>query len=180
MKPQAIANQRLALPAKAHGASEAGFALYLAIGFIVLISVLAGTVGTNLNLTAVKQARATQSRASLDSAEMALAEAWYDVRTNFDRSASPLYLVGHSEVFSAAEDADHRACVAAHESVLTGYKKYPRAPLTGDSYRRFFIKRDANLYRLYGCGYDGESVRVAYGEYLDDGTNLSLVRARRY
>jgi hypothetical protein len=161
-------------------APEAGFALYLAIGFIVLISVLAGSVGTNLNLTAIKQARAIEQRATLDSAEMALAEAWYDLRTNFDRTLTPLYLVGHSEVFNAAVAADHTACVGAHESVLTGYKQFARAPLTGDSYRRFFIQRDGNLYRLYGCGFDGDSTRVAYGEYLDDGTSLSLVRARRY
>lgn len=159
---------------------EAGFALYLAIGFIVLISVLAGSVGTNLNLQALQEARAIERRATLDRAEMALAEAWYELRTNFDRSASPLYLVGHSEVFSADVEADHVACVGAHEGVLTGYKKFDRAPLSSDSYRRFFVKRDGTRYRLYGCGFDGDSVRVAYGEYLDDGTQLTLVRARRY
>jgi hypothetical protein len=167
-------------PALAPRNDEAGFALYLAIGFVVLISVLAGSVGTNLNLRALQEARAIERRAALDRAEIALAEAWYELRTNFDRSANPLYLVGYDEVFSADVAADQMACVGAHEGVLKGYKKFDRAPLSGDSYRRFFVKRDGTHYRLYGCGFDGDSVRVAYGEYLDDGKQLTLVRARRY
>lgn len=179
MTPPAF-NQTSIPPKAAPAQPEAGFALYLAIGFVVLISVLAGSIGTNLNLAAVREARATQSRATLDTAEMALAEAWYELRSNFDRAVTPLYLAGHSEVFDAAVQADFSACVSAHESELTGYRKYTRTPVSGESYRRFFAKRDGNRYRLYGCGYDGDNVRVAYAEYLDDGTSLALVRARRY
>lgn len=159
---------------------EQGFALYLAIGFIVLISVLAGSVGTRLNVTALAEARAIDSRAARDNAEQALSEGYTELRTQYLPLPDPIYLDGHSEVFSAAETADHNACIGARETDLTGYKKFARTPLTGDSYRRYFIKRDGGNYKIYGCGFDPKGTRVTYGEYADDGIALTLTRTRRY
>ena len=46
--------------------SEEGFALYLAIGFIVLISLLVGSVGNRLNIAALGEARHSDRRIALD------------------------------------------------------------------------------------------------------------------
>ena len=56
--------------------SEQGFALYMAIGFIVLITVLAGSVGNTLNTAIIAELRQSDSRKLLDEAETALSEGW--------------------------------------------------------------------------------------------------------
>ena len=163
-----------------HRETEQGFALYLSIGFIVLISVLAGSVGTRLNVTALAEARAGDTRAARDKAEAAMAEAYAELRAQYSPLPNPVYLDGHSEVFSVEETADHEACVGPHETDMTGYKKFPRVPASGDSYRRYFIKRDGSAYKIYGCGFDPKTTRVAYSEYADDGVALALTWLRRY
>lgn len=160
--------------------NEQGFALYLSIGFIVLISVLAGSVGTRLNVTALAEARAGDTRAARDRAETAMAEAYTELRAQYSPLPNPIYLDGHSESFNADETADHQACVGPHETDMTGYKKFARIPASGDSYRRYFIKRDGSSYKIYGCGFEPKTTRVSYGEYADDGVALSLTRLRRY
>lgn len=160
--------------------SEQGFALYLAIGFIVLISVLAGSVGTRLNVTALAEARRGDAREARDRAEQALSEAYGELRSQYPLFSDPAYLQAHSEIYDAALSADHEKCVLSHELDGTGYKSFARTPATGEDYRRFFIKRDGTVYRLYGCGFSPKGTRVAYGEYDDDGSALTLIRMRRY
>ena len=63
--------------------NQDGFALYLAIGFIVLISVLAGSVGTRLNIASLSEARQTDRRLALDDAEASLGQAWGTLSTQF-------------------------------------------------------------------------------------------------
>ena len=55
---------------------EQGFALYMAIGFIVLITVLAGSVGNTLNTAIIAELRQGDSRKLLDEAETALSAGW--------------------------------------------------------------------------------------------------------
>lgn len=157
---------------------EAGFALYLAIGFIVLISALAGSVGTRLNVTALAEARAGDGRASLDRAEAALAEAWAVLDDEFLLDTT--YLDGHTETFAAASAADFDKCVAAHDSVTAGYKSFPRTPADNDAYRTYFIKRNAGSFVVYGCGFDAKNNRTAFAEYEINGAVLDLLRMRRY
>ena len=63
--------------------SEQGFALYLAIGFIVLISLVAGSVGTRLNIAALSEAGQSNRRMALDDAEASLGEAWLTLSAQF-------------------------------------------------------------------------------------------------
>lgn len=156
---------------------EQGFALYLGIGFIVLISALAGSVGTRLNVTALAEARAGDGRAALDRAETALSEGWQELQSEYNVISNPNYLAGHASAVSA----DFDKCVKPHDSVSTGYKEFDRSPAGGDKYRRYFIKRDGAVYKLYGCGFEPKTTRVAYAEYdVDTILGLSLARLRRY
>ncbi len=159
---------------------QAGFALYLAIGFTVLISVLVGSVGTRLNIAALNEARTNDGHRAREAAQTALSQGWQELNTQFDASLNPLYLAAHSEIFSAETAADQAKCIGAYESNLDGYKKFPRTPSSGDHYRRFFMKREGSTYKIYGCGFDPKSTRVAFAAYQDDGTRLSLTRLRLY
>ncbi len=156
---------------------ESGFALYLAIGFIVLISVLAGSVGTKLNIAALSEARKNDRRAALDEAEAGLGNAWHVLSDNFAIDAT------WSGSAIAATDSniasDREKCVAPYESDAASYYPSVRAS-NGDRTRRFFIKRDGNFFRLYGCGFDDKGTRIAFGLYEVSGGNLVLNRVRRY
>ena len=158
-----------------HG--EQGFALYLAIGFIVLISVLAGSVGTRLNIASLGEARQTDRRAALVDAEAGLGLAWHTLAEQFALDDSwPAAATSASDSFVTG---DRDKCLGAHEAAPNGCYASPRASV-GDRARRFFVKRDGSNYRLYGCGYDEKGTRVAFALYSVSGAVLTLERLRRY
>ena len=115
-----------------------GFALYLAIGFTVLISVLVGSVGTRLNIAALNEARTNDGHRAREAAQTALSQGWQELNTQFDASLNPLYLAAHSEIFSEADTIDQAKCIGAYESNLDGYKKFPPHPVKRRSLPSFF------------------------------------------
>lgn len=156
---------------------EAGFALYLAVGFIVLISVLAGSVGTKLNIAALSEARKSDRRAALDEAEAGLAHGWKELSDGFALDNS---WTGSAIAATDADITNDRdKCIDPFETDPTTF--YPSARANnGERARRFFVKRDGNNYRIYGCGFDDNGTRIAFGLYAASGSNLSLTRLRRY
>jgi len=158
-----------------HG--EQGFALYLAIGFVVLISLLAGSVGTRLNIATLDEARQNDRRRALDDAEASLGEAWSTLSAQF--ALDETWPASATSASDSDLIADRRKCLGPHETTLTSFYASQRAS-NGDLARRFFVKRDGNTYRLYGCGFDEKGTRVAFGLYDVSGNNLTLNRLRRY
>lgn len=157
---------------------ESGFALYLAVGFIVLISVLAGSVGTKLNIAALSEARKNDRRAALDEAEAGLAHGWSVLSENFALDST------WSGSAIAATDSDitndRDKCIAPYETTPADFFPSARSN-NGERARRYFIKRDgAASYRIYGCGFDDRGTRIAFGLYDISGTDLVLNRVRRY
>ena len=157
--------------------NEEGFALYLAIGFIVLISVLAGSVGTRLNIASLSEARQTDRRLALDDAEASLSQAWSDLSVQF--ALDDTWPAAASSASDSDVVSDRDKCLAAHETNMTGFYASARAS-NGDRARRYFLKRDGSTYRLYGCGFDAKGARAAFGLYDVSGNVLSLNRLRRY
>ena len=157
--------------------SEQGFALYLAIGFIVLISLVAGSVGTRLNIAALSEARLSDRRIALDDAEASLGEAWVTLSTQF--ALDETWPASASSASDVDLSGDRNKCLGPHETTLTSFYASERAE-NGDQARRFFVKRDGNTYRLYGCGFDEKGTRIAFGLYDVSGNNLTLNRLRRY
>lgn len=158
---------------------EAGFALYLAVGFIVLISVLAGSVGTKLNIAALSEARKNDRRAALDEAEAGLAHGLLETASGITGNV----LWSGSAI--AASDAfiadDREKCIRPFESVADASAYYPSDRANnGERARRFFVKRDGSDYKIYGCGFDDNGTRIAFGLYAASGSTLSLTRIRRY
>jgi Tfp pilus assembly protein PilX len=158
-------------------AGEQGFALYLAIGFIVLISILAGSVGTKLNIAAISEARQTDRRAALNDAEAALGLAWQTLAQEF--ALDDTWPAAASSASDANVTGDRDKCVGSHEAAPNGFFASERASV-GDRARRFFVKRDGTSYRLYGCGYDDKGTRAAFALYEVSGSVLTLSRTRRY
>ena len=156
---------------------EQGFALYLAIGFVVLISVLAGSVGTKLNVASLGEARQTDRRAALNDAEAALGLAWHTLSEEFALDDSWPAAASSASDTNVTGDRDN--CVGSHEAAPNDFYASERASV-GERARRFFIKRDGSTYRLYGCGYDAKGTRAAFALYEVDGTVLTLTRMRRY
>lgn len=158
-----------------HG--EEGFALYLAIGFIVLISLLAGSVGTRLNIAALGEARQSDRRIALDDAEASLGEAWVTLSAQFVMDET--WPASASSANDVDLIADRSKCLGPHETTLASFFASQRTSSSGRA-RRFFVKRDGNTYRLYGCGFDEKGTRIAFGLYDISGNNLNLNRLRRY
>lgn len=156
---------------------EAGFALYLAIGFVVLISVLAGSVGTKLNIASLGEARQTDRRAALNDAEAALGLAWHRLSQEF--ALDDNWPAAASSASDTNVTGDRDKCVGSHETSPNDFYASERASV-GDRARRFFVKRDGTSYRLYGCGYDEKGTRAAFALYEVTGTDLTLTRTRRY
>ncbi len=157
--------------------SEQGFALYLAIGFIVLISLLAGSVGTRLNIATLDEARQNDRRRALDDAEASLGEAWGTLSAQF--ALDETWPASATSASDSDLTADRAKCLGPHETTLTSFYASQRAS-NGDRARRFFVKREGNTYRLYGCGFDEKGTRVAFGLYDVSGNNITLNRLRRY
>ena len=156
---------------------EDGFALYLAIGFIVLISVLAGSVGTRLNIASLSEARQSDRRLALDDAEASLGQAWSTLSTQF--ALDDTWPASASSASDSELVSDREKCLSAYETDMTGFYASERAS-NGQRARRFFVKRDGSSYRVYGCGFDDKGTRVAFGLYDVAGNNLRLNRLRRY
>lgn len=157
--------------------TEDGFALYLAVGFIVLISVLAGSVGTKLNMAALSEARKNDRRAALDEAEAGLANGWLETYDGFALDST----WSGSAIAATDSDiaSDRQKCVAPFETDATTYFPSARAA-NADRARRFFVKRDGTSFRIYGCGFDDIGTRIAFGLYDISGSDLVLNRVRRY
>lgn len=157
--------------------NEEGFALYLAIGFIVLISVLASSVGTRLNIVSLSEARQTDRRLALDDAEASLGQAWNTLSSQF--ALDDTWPASASSATDANVVADRDNCLGAHETTASSFYASARAS-NGNRARRFFIKRDGSTYRIYGCGFDDKGTRAAFGLYDVSGNTLNLNRLRRY
>lgn len=159
--------------------SEDGFALYLAVGFIVLISVLAGSVGTKLNIAALSEARKNDRRAALDEAEAGLSIGWEFVRTGYASGAVPNWLAAETSATDINVSGDLDKCVAPFED-SSGFFASARVD-NGERARRYFVKyASAASYHIYGCGFDDKSTRIAFGLYDISGNTLVLNRVRRY
>ena len=118
-----------------------------------------------------------RSRIALDDAEASLGEAWLTLSTQFALDEN--WPASASSASDGDLIADRSKCLGPHETTLTSFYASRRAN-TGDRARRFFVKRDGNTYRLYGCGFDEKGTRIAFGLYDVSGNNLTLNRLRRY
>lgn len=167
----------LSLNHQKSASGEQGFALYLAIGFVVLISVLAGSVGTKLNIASLNDARQTNRRAALNDAEAALGLAWHRLSEEFALDNNWPAAASSASDTNVTGDRDN--CVGPHEAAPTEFFASERAGI-GNRARRFFVKRDGATYRLYGCGYDARGTRGAFALYQVTGSVLTLTRTRRY
>ncbi len=150
--------------------SESGFALYLAVGFVVLMSFLVGTVGDRINVTTINQARAFNNVKLRSDAETALSRGWKSVRMS-TLPGTP----GDRNV-----NADIERCLADKEDMPNAFRASQRFINEG-RISRFFFRRDLSVFTIYGCSWlnnDKQRVKAAY--YYSDNGEFSLMQLRRY
>ena len=156
---------------------EEGFALYMAIGFIVLITVLAGSVGNRINTTIVSELRQSDSKKVLTQAETALSEGWDRVFTEDGTDADWLLSATGDSGAQAITDRDN--CLASRDANYTGF--FVSSGVTSsDVRRRYFIRKDSDDYFIFGCGLTDENTRAALSVVYASGGTYSLIRQRRY
>lgn len=161
-------------PTDRHG--EQGFALYLSIGFIVLISVLAGAVGNRLNMTLVSELRKSGEKQALVQAETALSDGWAYVFAQ--DGLDPNWLDTAIGDAGLAAQTDRSTCLAGRAESLSDFY-ISTAQSDDDITRRYFVTKTADNYLIYGCGLNGDTTRVALLE-VDASSGYQRIRQRRY
>ena len=155
---------------------EQGFALYMAIGFIVLITVLAGSVGNTLNTAIIAELRQGDSRKLLDEAETALSAGWDYVFTQ--DGLDPTWLDSAVSDTSLAALDDRTNCLTSRVTSVSDY--FIASQVTSsDIRRRYFIRKDGDDYFIFGCAFDGSNLRAAMVE-MDSSSGFTRTRQRRY
>ena len=155
---------------------EQGFALYMAIGFIVLITVLAGSVGNNLNTAIVAELRQSESRNLLQEAETALSQGWDYVFTQHSSDSAWLDSAVSDSSLTALDDRTN--CLSSRVTSVSDYF-IASAVTASDIRRRYFVRKTGNDYIIFGCATDGSTVRAALLE-VDSSGGFSRNRQRRF
>lgn len=156
---------------------EQGFALYMAIGFIVLISTLAGAVGNRLNTAIVMELNKADSMAVLVEAETALSEGWDYVFTQ--DGIDPNWLSSATGDTSAAAIADRDNCLALRDANYASFYVASQV-VSSDLRRRYFVRKNGDDYSLFGCGFSDSDIRAALVIIDATGGSYTLTRQRRY
>lgn len=155
---------------------EQGFALYMAIGFIVLITVLAGSVGNTLNTAIIAELRQGDSRKLLDEAETALSAGWDYVFTQ--DGLDPTWLDSAVSDTSLAALDDRTNCLTSRVTSVSDY--FIASQVTSsDIRRRYFVRKDGDDYFIFGCAFDDSNLRAAMVE-MDSSSGFTRTRQRRY
>lgn len=157
--------------------SEQGFALYMAIGFIVLITVLAGSVGNTLNTAIIAELRQSDSRKLLDEAETALSEGWDYVFTQDGIDTN--WLSGAVSDSSLTALDDRTNCLSSRVTSVSDY--FIASQITSsDIRRRYFVSKDSSdNYTIFGCAFEGTNLRAAMLE-VNASSSVTRTRQRRY
>lgn len=163
-------------PEKRRSNSEQGFALYMAIGFIVLITVLAGSVGNTLNTAIIAELRQSDSRELLYEAETALSQGWDYVFTQ--DGLDPTWLDSAVSDSSLTALDDRSNCLTSRVTSVSDY--FIASQVSSSTIRRrYFVRKDGNDYFIFGCAYEGANTRAAMVE-LDGAGGFTRTRQRRY
>lgn len=155
---------------------EEGFALYMAIGFVVLITVLAGSVGNRLNTAIVAELRQSDSRKLVEHAETALSQGWDYVFTQ--DGLDPDWLDSAASDSSTDALADRTSCLTSRVTSVSDY--YIASQVTSSNIsRRYFVRKDGDDYFIFGCAMQGNTLRAAMVE-IDSSGGFTRTRQRRY
>ena len=155
--------------------NQDGFALYLAIGFIVLISCLP-VRSARLNIASLSEARQNDRRIALDDAEASLGEAWVTLSTQF----------ALDNTWPASASSARRRMSSPIATIASGHMK-PTQPVftprrrasNGDRARRFLSNAMA-IHIAFTAAALMKKAHAAFGLYDVSGNNLTLNRLRRY
>ena len=137
---------------------QAGFALYMAMGFIILLGLLVASVSNYLNLNALDFAHHTNQQKLVQAADSAAQNGLAALQ--FGRGALP------PSASDALLNTHRRHCLASHVLVPTNFiGSPPYADLSDDDaiVGRYFIAVTGRTYTIFGCAINGTKARQVMG-----------------
>lgn len=158
---------------------EAGFAIYAAMGFVMLMSVLVGSVGERLNNETLKNARDNASAQTLDAA----LDLHHQAVVMLKGLAAPKVLPTSSSETDAATDL--AACLGARVSDTSIYIVSDKQTIDGATARYFVARVDEGSglfsFTIFGCAFEDGIYRAAESRWehdslLDDFELVSLLQ----
>lgn len=153
---------------------EAGFALYLAMGFIVLMSILVSGVGDRLNIATLNDARHTDTTALSLAAQNGVQLGWAKLQT-----LAPGTISLPADATDAAMSQDRTTCLAGREDAPTLFVSSALYTQNGVAVRYYLAQQSGN-YVVYGCAFKDGKKRLALGVWSYADPSFTLVRLRLF
>ena len=129
----------------------------MAIGFIVLITVLAGSVGNTVN-TAIIGRITPRRRELLYEAETALSQGW-DYVFRYQDGLDPTWLDSAGERFKPHRIDDRSNCLTSRVTSVSDYFIASQVSSSTKIRRRYFVRKDGNDYFIFGCARTADTRR---------------------
>lgn len=152
---------------------EAGFAMYIAFGFIALITVLVSQVGDRLNVAVLAEARETETQKLLRQADIAMQRGLIELK-----AILPGSLPADATDVNAA--ADRSACLDGRLTSTTGFVASNRTT-SGTLHTRYYLRVDGTDYTALGCALENGDARQTMARWtFTTPSTFTLVRLRQF
>lgn len=153
---------------------EAGFALYLAMGFIVLMSILVAGVGDRLNIATLNDARRTDTNALSLAAQNGVQLGWAKLD-----SRAPGAITLPADATDVAVAQDRTTCLTGREDNPGAFVS--SAPFSQNGVAlRYYLAAQSGDYVVYGCAFKDGKKRLARGTWSYVDPDFTLLRLRLF
>tara|TARA_E500000178_G_scaffold333452_1_gene368458 strand:+ start:196 stop:699 length:504 start_codon:yes stop_codon:yes gene_type:complete len=153
---------------------QAGFALYLAMGFIVLMSILVSNVGDRLNIATLNDARRTDTTALSLAAQGGVQRGWAKLE-----SLAPGAISLPVNAVDTNVDQDRSACLGGREASPGAFISSARF-IQNTVTSRYYLASQAGDYVVYGCAFKDGKKRLAKGVWAYTDPAFTLRRLRLF
>ena len=155
-------------------AGERGFALYLSLGFVALMSLLVSSVGDRLNVAVLNDARRQSGLTLLQAADTALQRGWLTLQ-----SLAPGPITLPADAVDANVDADRILCLDSRVDTPADYIASSRM-VEADKDTRYFIGEESGDYIIYGCAFEDGKARQMMAVWSYSTPNFTFEWLRQF
>jgi hypothetical protein len=155
-------------------AGERGFALYLSLGFVALMSLLVSSVGDRLNVAVLNDARRQSGQTLLHAADTALQRGWLTLQ-----GLAPGPITLPADAFDANVAADKTLCLGGRVDTPSDYIASARM-VEDDTDTRYFIDEDGGDYIIFGCAFENGKARQIMAVWTYSTPDFTLEWLRQF
>jgi len=153
---------------------EQGFALYLSLGFVALMSLLVSSVGDRLNVAVLNDARRQSGQTLLHSADTALQRGWLTLQ-----GLAPGPITLPADAVDANVSADKTLCLGSRVDTPADFIASGRM-VENEQNTRYFIDETGGDYIIYGCAFDDGEARQVMAVWSYSTPDFTLQRLRQF